>query len=65
MALDFFSAKTGKEGEWDEREGGGRTKKRGPTFPLLPHSSHSTPIVQRWKNQSGKLLTAGVDYLQI
>jgi hypothetical protein len=28
----------GEEGEW---EGGGRTKKRGPTFPLLPHSSHS------------------------
>jgi hypothetical protein len=25
----------------DEWEGGGRTKKRGPPFPLLPHSSHS------------------------
>jgi hypothetical protein len=25
----------------DEWEGGGRTKKRGPTFSLLPHSSHS------------------------
>jgi hypothetical protein len=39
----------GEEGEWDEWEGGGRTfrtpcslpLKKGPTFPLLPHSSHS------------------------
>jgi hypothetical protein len=32
----------------DEWEGGGRTKKRGPTFPLLPHSSHS-PFSPRFR----------------
>jgi hypothetical protein len=37
----FLARERGEEGEWDEWEGGGRTKKRGPTFPLLPYSSHS------------------------
>jgi hypothetical protein len=32
----FEARERRKEGEWDEWEGGGRTKKRGPTFPLLP-----------------------------
>ncbi len=36
-----FTREREEEGEWDEWEGGGRTKKRGPTFPLLPHPSHS------------------------
>jgi hypothetical protein len=31
----FLARERGEEGEWDEWEGGGRTKKRGPTFPLL------------------------------
>jgi hypothetical protein len=32
----FLARERGEEGEWDEWEGGGHTKKRGPTFPLLP-----------------------------
>ncbi len=28
----FVARERGEEGEWDEWEGGGRTKKRGPTF---------------------------------
>jgi hypothetical protein len=40
----FLAREREEEGEWDEWEGGGHTKKRGPTFPLLPKGQGPTPF---------------------
>jgi hypothetical protein len=55
--LRFFREERGEEGEWDEWEGGGRTEKRGPTFPLNVNNAmqfKNTQMHLLWLPTTGK-----------